>query len=242
MKNKMINPGSLLLWVGLFSIAMGFLECAVVVYLRTIYYPDGFAFPLKIISPQLAITELFREASTVVMLICIGMIAAKKAIVRFALFIYAFAIWDIFYYIFLFLILGWPPSLLTWDLLFLIPLPWVGPVVAPIINSLTMILLAVMIIIYNSRNQKAVLKAAEWSGLIIGSLITICAYTYDYLHYMLAKYPLSEVISFAPGQEILQFSALYMPVHFNWLLFCVAEVLFAGVLVVYYYRLRKYVA
>ena len=31
----------------LYAVAMGYLEAAVVVYLRAIYYPEGFSFPLK---------------------------------------------------------------------------------------------------------------------------------------------------------------------------------------------------
>ncbi|MBL7138880.1 MAG: hypothetical protein ISS17_08905, partial [Bacteroidales bacterium] len=130
------------LLITLFAIAMGFLESAVVVYLRAIYYPEGFAFPLKIIEGPVATTEILREAATLIMLITVAILAARRWIIRFAWFIYIFAIWDIFYYIFLWLLLGWPESLLTWDILFLIPTTWVGPVLAPVINSLTMIALA----------------------------------------------------------------------------------------------------
>lgn len=110
---------------------MAFLESAVVVYLRAIYYPDGNLFPMKLIEGRIAVTELWREAATMVMLITVAVIVSKRAIERFAWFIYAFAIWDIFYYVFLYFLLGWPQSLLTWDILFLIPVTWTGPVLAP---------------------------------------------------------------------------------------------------------------
>src|ERR1035437_10974400 len=107
----------LLLWTGIFAAAMAFLESAVVVYLRALYYPEGFVFPLKMMDQQILVTEIFREAATIVMLFTIGVISTKSWISRFAVFIYAFAIWDIFYYIYLVFLLGWPPSLLTWNLL-----------------------------------------------------------------------------------------------------------------------------
>jgi len=144
-------------WVLLtiFAIAMGFLESAVVIYLREIYYPEGFAFPLNIIHGKIAVTEILREAATIVMLVSVSILAARRWIIRFAWFIYLFAIWDIFYYVFLRVLLGWPESLLTWDILFLIPTTWVGPVLAPVINSLTMILLAILLIVADRRTREA---------------------------------------------------------------------------------------
>ena len=125
-------------YVILFAVAMGFLESAVVIYLRTIYYPEGFAFPIKLSGQTIALTEVLREAATLVMLFTVSLIADKKGINRFAYFLLAFAVWDIFYYIFLKLLIHWPASFFTWDILFLIPFIWVGPVLAPIINSITM--------------------------------------------------------------------------------------------------------
>ena len=95
-----------LLWVAIFSTAMGYLECTVVVYLREIYYPGGFNFPLAPIDKPIAITEIGREAATLVMLLGIGFLAGKTAVQRFAYFIYSFAIWDIFYYVFLKVLTG----------------------------------------------------------------------------------------------------------------------------------------
>ena len=121
---------------------MGFLEAAVVVYLREILYPGGFSFPLSPVPASLALTEIFREVATLVMLVSIGILAGRKFSTGFAWFIYSFAIWDIFYYIFLKAVLGWPESLMTWDVLFLIPTTWTGPVLTPVLVSLTMILFA----------------------------------------------------------------------------------------------------
>src|ERR1043165_7307459 len=135
-----------LLWLTLFSIAMGFLESSVVIYLRALFYPHGFEFPLVLMPNYMAAVELLREAATIIMLASIGIIAGRNTAQRFAFFVYSFAVWDIFYYLFLKLTLGWPPALLTWDILFLIPMLWVGPGITPCIVSLTMILLTLIII------------------------------------------------------------------------------------------------
>src|SRR4030095_13106258 len=130
-----------LLFLLLFSTAMGFLEAAVVIYLRKLYYPGGFDFPLVVIPRDVAVVELFREGATLIMLLAVGFLTGKTTAQRFCYFLFCFATWDIFYYVFLKVFLGWPESLLTWDILFLLPVPWVGPVLAPCLSSLTMILL-----------------------------------------------------------------------------------------------------
>src|SRR6201998_1661345 len=110
-----------MIWLTAFSIAMGFLETAVVIYLRKLYYPHGFQFPLVPIDNDIAMVEFLREAATIIMLLGIGIIAGKNTSQKFGIFIYCFAVWDIFYYVFLKLLLGWPESLFTWDILFIIP-------------------------------------------------------------------------------------------------------------------------
>src|SRR5688500_16415583 len=101
-----------LLWVTLFAIAMGYLESAVVVYLRALYYPDGFTFPLAPIGRGLAATEFFRELATILMLVGAGAMAGKNRVQGVAWFFYSFAIWDLTYYLFLKVLLNWPESLL----------------------------------------------------------------------------------------------------------------------------------
>src|SRR5260370_7926441 len=80
-----------------------------------------------------------REAATIVMLAAIALAGADNAGQWAAAFAIAFGTWDIAFYAFLKLLLDWPASLLTWDILFLIPIPWVGPVLAPVIVSASMI-------------------------------------------------------------------------------------------------------
>jgi hypothetical protein len=118
---------------------MAYVESAVVVYLRAIYYPQGFAFPLDPLPPHMVVIEIGREAATLVMLLGVAMLAGRERWERFPAFCVSFGVWDLFYYVWLWLLLGWPPSLLTWDVLFLIPVPWTGPVLAPVVVSVLLV-------------------------------------------------------------------------------------------------------
>src|SRR5215471_13766120 len=114
-----------------YAVAMAYLESAIVVYLRRLYYPHGFDFPLVIIDIPTLLLELGREAATIVMLATVGIAAGRTKVGKGAYFLLLFGVWDICYYIWLKAFVEWPSSLLTWDVLFLIPVPWVGPVLAP---------------------------------------------------------------------------------------------------------------
>jgi len=207
-----------------FAIAMGYLEAAVVVYLRTILYPEGFSFPLSPIPGDLALTELLREAATLIMLVTVGMVAARRFSMRFAWFLYSFAIWDIFYYVFLKLLLGWPESLMTWDILFLIPTTWTGPVIAPVMVSLTMILLALAILLRGEQGRVSKLSLRVWLGLIGGSLVLIFAFIFDYTRFMLVRFSFREMFSLR-NQEVLATATQYIPDTFPWWIFAAGEVM-----------------
>jgi hypothetical protein len=127
-----------LAWVALFSVTFAFVESAVVVYLRALDYPEGFALPLKAVPADRLMLELAREASTIVMLFCVAALAGRKRWDRVGYFLVAFGLWDIFYYIWLKAVLGWPESIFAWDVLFLIPVPWIGPVLAPLMIAFAM--------------------------------------------------------------------------------------------------------
>ena len=129
-----------ILWVCLLAIAMAHIESSVVVYLRMIYYPNGFQFPMVLAGSRVACTEVCRELATLLLLTATAFLAGDTRRSRMAFFCIAFGVWDLFYYFWLWVILGWPSSLLTWDILFLIPVPWVGPVLSPALVSATMIL------------------------------------------------------------------------------------------------------
>lgn len=225
-----------ILWLTVFSIAMGLLECAVVVYIREIYYPNGFSFPLIMISNRVAITELLREVATIVMLIGIAYFTGKNFIVRFGSFLYAFAIWDIFYYVFLWLILGWPESLLTWDVLFLIPIMWVGPVIAPVIVSLTMIVFAFVFWKYGTKEIK--INKKEWRLMISGSFVIILSFTLDLISYLYTTYTFREIKTFT-NENLVNLSTHYVPAHFNWFVFATGEMLLIFAITEFYRRVKK---
>jgi hypothetical protein len=209
----------IILWVTVFAIAMAFLETAVVIYLRKLYYPEGFEFPLKIIDQDVAITEFIREIATLIMLAGIGFFAGRNNIERFAFFIFSFAIWDIFYYVFLYLLLGWPASLFTWDVLFLVPVTWVGPVLAPVINSITMILLAAVIIYWIEINRACRIGLSAWLLLVAGSLVVITAYVQDYWTFMTERFTTLQMFSSSSSKEAIAFACSYTPRGFNWWFF-----------------------
>ncbi len=145
LQSESIMPRILILIV--FGIAFGFIEAAVVVYLRALFYPDGFAFPIAPFSTMpganlIGITEISREAATLVLLVSGSWLMARDLRGRLAVFLISFAVWDIFYYVWLKVILNWPQSLWDWDILFLIPSIWAGPVLAPVITSLLMVAVA----------------------------------------------------------------------------------------------------
>jgi len=123
-------------WIGLtaFAIAMAFVEAAVVVYVRQIYYPEDplVIFPLNTLSPHHLVIEWVREMATLVMILSVAWLAEKGFVRVFAAFVYIFGLWDIFYYLWLKLTIGWPVSWLEWDILFLIPWVWLGPWIAPV--------------------------------------------------------------------------------------------------------------
>ena len=103
-----MKNGVLLLFV--WGMAFGYMEGAVVVYLRGIYYPDGFAFPLKLIAGGILWTEIGREAATLLIMAVTVMLVYRRFQSRLAAFAVLFGVWDIFYYVFLKLLLGWPGS------------------------------------------------------------------------------------------------------------------------------------
>lgn len=167
----------LLPWMTAFFIAMAFLESAVVVYLRALYYPDGFRFPLVHLDTRLMVTEMGRELATLVMLLAPAAIASRSALERFAWFSIGFGIWDIFYYVWLWVLLGWPSSLADPDLLFLLPVPWVGPVWAPSLISAGLITLGLVILHARSKDEAYRIGGQAWILLVGGALLMVVSFT-----------------------------------------------------------------
>lgn len=210
-------------WVTVFAVSMGFFESAVVIYLREIIYPSGFAFPLQPIEGILATTEIVREAFSLLMLLSIGILVGKSTVTRLAYFLYSFAVWDIFYYIFLKIFINWPESLMTMDILFLLPVPWVGPVIAPLILSFLMILLALLILYFSVRNDQVHVKAHELVLLITGSVIVIISFTQDFIKFILSHYSAADIWS-PSANDIFKYSAQYDPGNFYWPIYVVGVV------------------
>lgn len=200
----------------LFGITFGYVEASVVVYLRAIYEPlrqsisprpPNELFPL--ITPQQLqaagsenvrrlFTELGREAATILMLAAIGLAVARNFHQWAAAFLIAFGVWDISFYMFLRILIGWPASFFTWDLLFLIPVPWASPVIAPIVVSLSMIICGLIAMRHSIR-----LRALQWSAILAGGVIIVIAFTLDY------------------GNT----TAGGMPNPFNWIVFTLGELI-----------------
>lgn len=143
-----------LISVGLFAIAMGLLEAICVVYLRQILLPpDGSLNNIAFSNFDFTI-EVIREITTLVMLLTIAILAAYNWRTRLAMFFLAFGIWDIFYYIGLKIFLDWPATILEWDALFLVPVNWYGPVLAPVLISVYFIIVSIIIVLREATGKK----------------------------------------------------------------------------------------
>jgi hypothetical protein len=170
----------LLPWVIIYAVAMAYVESAVVVYLRALYYPDGFAFPLVPMPAGMVAIEIGREAATIAMLLALSMLAGAERWERFLIFCLAFGVWDLFYYIWLWVLLRWPPSLFTWDVLFLIPVPWVGPVLAPAFVSIALVGGALLLLRRAARGQVYHLPLPAQLLLLAGALLVLGSFLLDF--------------------------------------------------------------
>ncbi len=203
----------------IFAVSMGFLEAIVVVYLRELYYPDGFQFPLKEMSPAIIIIEWTREICTLLMLGSVAWISGKILIKRFSVFLFIFGVWDIIYYVGLKIFLDWPESLLTWDILFLIPITWVGPVLAPVLCSLLMIFFAVILDKLILKNNLKKLIRKEWILLITGAAFIYFTYTIDFGLILINGHFLRDFSNLPKNPEFLKILSNWIPSHFNWTVF-----------------------
>jgi hypothetical protein len=192
----------------LFGAAFGYLEAAVVSYLRILheparqrFYPGrsaGDLFPLLTLDQLRAggpeqhrtlVIEIGREAATLVMLAAVALGTARNAGQWAAAFVITFGAWDITFYIFLKLLLGWPASLFTWDILFLIPVPWAGPVFAPVIVSAVMIAAGSWHLWREAAGRPVRIAPAHWAGILLGAAIIIASFAMDYRNLMAGGMP-----------------------------------------------------
>ncbi len=240
MRETYLNWKSRFFWIAIFAIAMGFMEAIVVVYLRELYYPDGFAFPLRLMSADLVRAEWIREVTTLVMLAGIGIIAGKNGLQRLFFALFAFGVWDIIYYVALKLLLGWPASLLAWDLLFLIPVSWLGPVLAPVINSLTMIIMALIFIGRQEKGSYIRPGLSDWVLIISGALVILYTYLVDYSRLLFESGALKSAGSPEAGERLTEMITTFVPGKYNWLLFIAGEALILAATVNVLIRSHKY--
>jgi hypothetical protein len=162
------------LWLCLFGIAMGYFEGSVVVYLRALYYPDGFHFPVILIPERMAAVEIVREAASVLLLAAGARLAGERFLERFAAFMVLFGVWDLVYYAVLAALIGWPTSLGDWDVLFLIPVPWLGPVWAPCAVSLALV--GVGTWLYGTAERPRAIQPLDWGVEIVAGLLVIASF------------------------------------------------------------------
>lgn len=132
-----------LLLLAVFGIAMAHLEGVVVVYLRKalgILDSESNKESVDKFPRRYLIIEMTREAATIIMLVVIAYLTGETWVEKGIFFLWTFAFWDLFYYVSLYVVIKWPPSLKTIDVLFLIPVPWIAPVWFPIgVSSITII-------------------------------------------------------------------------------------------------------
>ena len=166
----------------LYAVAMAYLEAAVVVYLqRALKIEPSTLFPLRDKSSLggFGTIELGREIATLVMLVTVGWLAGRNRLERLAWTSVAFGIWDLGYYAFLWVFIGWPTNLGTFDLLFLLPVPWVAPVLAPMIVSIALVFFGLMTAWRLRRTQELHLKLRHFGALVGGGLVVISSFTYN---------------------------------------------------------------
>lgn len=140
-----------LLLLAVFGVAMAHLEGVVVVYLRKalgMLDSESNKESLEKITPSYLKIEITREVATIVMLVVISFLVGNSWLERGIFFLWTFAFWDLFYYLSLYILIKWPPTLKTIDVLFLIPKPWIAQVWFPIgVSSLTIVVIALLYLI-----------------------------------------------------------------------------------------------
>ncbi len=139
--------------IAFYALAMAYAEAAVVAYLREIYGIKDIVLDLPTTPDRLTAIETGREAATIVMLLAVGWIAGTRLQDRLGYFVFAFGLWDIAYYAWLALLVGWPHSIFDWDVLFLIPVPWWSPVLAPALIAAMMCVGGVAAVIQSGREH-----------------------------------------------------------------------------------------
>jgi len=126
---------------------------------------------------------------------------------------------------FLKVFLDWPASILTWDVLFFIPVPWVSPVLAPIICSLTMIVFGCITVLLQQKGAHIKIKGVDWALFISGAVVIFYSFIKDYVTFLLSEGLPINIWALAKDPNFQQLISQYVPTHYNWYLFSVGELL-----------------
>jgi len=145
--------------IALFSIAFGVEEAIIVLYLRM----------LPASGPSVVTIESWRELCTIVVLVAVAWLASTRVDMRLRAFLIAFGVWDLTYYIALWLMSG-TPSLTSQDVLFLIPVPWIAPVWAAMAFAAALALLGLFGIAKRRGRLFAAGLALGWLSFVWGPL------------------------------------------------------------------------
>jgi hypothetical protein len=197
-----------------FAVGMAWVEAASVYYLRVMVdrVVPYQANPLPV-AGALGLVEMVREAATLVMLLTLGMLAGRTWPTRLGYTAIAFGVWDILYYVFLVVMTGWPTSLFDWDILFLLPLPWWGPVLAPVSIAVLMVVLGTFVTQSADRSPATSFTSISWNLTALGIMLALYVFMADAIHSL----PLG-----------LDATRQLLPAEFNWSLFCLALGLMAA--------------
>jgi len=204
-----------------FSIAFGYIESAVVVYLRAIFHPNGFHFPMQVFTltaqgRQLLLTEIGREAATLVLILTAAWLFGRNRQETVAYFMLIFAVWDVFYYVWLKVLLDWPATLMDWDILFLIPVAWASPVLYPVLVSIAMFAFAVGILYRSEQDRPLVVTRVDWLGWLAAAILVVVSFCLaglqiDQPDYASHFYPALFAAGYAAGVTISVRSLLRSP-------------------------------
>ncbi len=165
--------------VVLYAVAMAYVESAAVLYLRTIYGgidPVGPRHSLFDPLPDFVGIEIGREAATMLMLGTVGYLAASTAVGRLGAFAVAMGVWDVGYYVFLWLLAGWPRSAFDPDILFLIPLPWWGPVLSPVLLAVVIVLAGSAAMARELGDGVPRLRLRDLAAIVAGGVLCLVAF------------------------------------------------------------------
>jgi hypothetical protein len=170
------------LWVAVYAIAMALLEAVVVVYIRHGMLQASYD---HVTLTGYMTIEMWREVGTLVMLITVGWLAGRRNVERWAYGLFAFGMWDIWYYAWLKVLIDWPNTLLDWDILFLLPLRWWGPVLSPVLIAGLICFIAVLAMTRLARGKPLGITPARVGLGAFGGLLALYVFMSDSIHALL---------------------------------------------------------